>query len=153
MFWITIFFNGKKIRAFCLLKINESEFYFCSPREDFQNSLLRNKWNSELKLWWALRNTFIFKIITQYYCTLEIYRLFRIICSIISFFEGWNPVTGITCIYTLMFYFQDSAEFFWSKVVCHRTRGQDFLNFMDQFYTMKKVDVYKMYMVDCITWF
>lgn len=36
---------------------------------------------------------------------LEIDRLFRIICSMISSFEGWKHVDGITCIYKLMFYF------------------------------------------------
>lgn len=72
---------------------------------------LKNKWNPDLKLWYdelweihlypkSLHNT-----ILNDYIHIRNYRLFRIICSMISSFEGWKHVGGITCIYKLMFYF------------------------------------------------
>lgn len=83
---------------------------------------------------------------------LEIDRLFRIICSMISSFEGWKHVDGITCIYKLMFYFFKTCLSLIKSCLSQikgsgiwKLHGSDW-----KAVKMKKklMDVYKMYIVD-----
>lgn len=78
---------------------------------------------------------------------LEIDRLFRIICSMISSFEGWKHVDGITCIYKLMFYFFKTCLSL-IKSCLSQIKGSGLLKLHGNENEKKLMDVYKMYIVD-----
>lgn len=84
---------------------------------------------------------------------LEIDRLFRIICSMISSFEGWKHVDGITCIYKLMFYFFKTCPSL-IKSCLSQIKGSGLLKktswigLKGNENEKKLMDVYKMHIVD-----
>lgn len=84
---------------------------------------------------------------------LEIDRLFRIICSMISSFEGWKHVDGITCIYKLMFYFIKTCLSL-IKSCLSQIKGSGLLKktswigLKGNENEKKLMDVYKMHIVD-----